>query len=222
MIRLKELRESQGLNMRQVAGKLGMSYTTYISYEKGTREPNYETLKKIAKYYNCSIDYILGNDTTETINPFDYDGVLPIKTQKVPMMGDIACGEPIYANEEYESFVETDSDIHADFCLRAKGDSMINARIMDGDIVFIRKQSAVENGEIAAVIIEDTVTLKRVYLYNNELRLVPENPMYKTQIYVGAELEQVHILGKAIAVQYMLQQTGEKPVILAASSNKIK
>lgn len=222
MIRLKELRESYGLNMRQAAEKLGMSYTTYISYEKGAREPNQETLLKLAHFYNCSVDYLIGNSNVKEIDIYKFDNIFPITTQKIPMLGDISCGEPIYANEEYSTFIETDSDIHADFCLRAKGDSMIGARIYDGDIVFIRRQSAVDNGEIAAVVIEDSVTLKRVYLYDNELRLVPENPLYKTQIYVGAELEQVHILGKAIAVQYMLQQTSEKPVILAASSSKIK
>lgn len=222
MIQLKKLRESKGLNMKEVAENLNINYNTYRNYENGRREPSYDVLLKIAKYYDCSVDYILGNSDTKPINPFDYDNIFPITTQKIPMLGDISCGEPIFANEEYESFVETDSDIHADFCLRAKGDSMTGARIYDGDIVFIRKQSMVENGEIAAVVIENSVTLKRVYLYDNELRLVPENPAYQTQVYIGAELNQIHILGKAIAVQYMIKQVDEKPVILAASSSKIQ
>ena len=109
----------------------------------------------------------------------------------------------MYCNEERESYVVVGTDIQADFCLKAKGDSMINARIMDGDIVFIRKQPAVENGDIAAVLIDDEVTLKRVYYYKEEnmLRLYPENPAYKPFTYIGEELNRIRILGKAIAFQ---------------------
>lgn len=95
------------------------------------------------------------------------------------------------------------TDIRADFCLRACGDSMINARIYDGDIVFIREQPMVEKGEIAAVIINDEATLKRVYYYpeQNKIILNPENPAYEPFVYVGEELNSIRILGKAIAFQ---------------------
>lgn len=114
-------------------------------------------------------------------------------------MGDIACGEPIFANEEYGSFISTTDDLDVDFCLRAVGDSMIGARIYDGDIVFVRKQSTVDNGEIAAVLIDDEATLKRVYYYpdKNKLVLSPENPKYEPFVYIGEELSEVRILGKA-------------------------
>ena len=117
------------------------------------------------------------------------------------MIGTISCGNPIYAEEDYETFVEASADINADFCVTAKGDSMINARIFDGDVVFIREQPDVENGEIAAVIIEDTVTLKRVYKYSNRIELRPENPTHKVQNYEGEELENIRIIGKAVAFQ---------------------
>lgn len=131
-------------------------------------------------------------------------GVQQVSTKRFRVLGDIACGKPIYAEEHFETYVEASSSIKADFCVTAKGDSMINARIFDGDVVFIRKQPDVENGEIAAVIIDDSVTLKRVYKYPNRIELRPENPTYRVQNYEGEELEKIRILGKAVAFQSIL------------------
>ena len=119
------------------------------------------------------------------------------------MLGEIACGQPIYTNEDRESYVSASTEIRADFCLKAKGDSMVNARIMDGDIVFIRQQPVVDNGDIAAVIIDDTATLKRVYYYPEEQKIVlsAENSRYAPIVYTGEELDHVHILGLAVAFQ---------------------
>lgn len=130
-------------------------------------------------------------------------GLRPIVKKRLPLLGNIACGEPKYADEDRESYIEAGADIGADFCLRANGDSMINARIHDGDIVFIRSMPQVENGQIAAVIIDDEATLKRVYYYpeNNMMILKPENPKYKDLIYIGQQLEDIHILGLAVAFQ---------------------
>lgn len=110
-------------------------------------------------------------------------------------------------NEEYGSFISTTDDLDVDFCLRAVGDSMIGARIYDGDIVFVRKQSSVDNGEIAAVLIDDEATLKRVYYYpdKNKLVLSPENPKYEPFVYIGEELSEVRILGKAVAFQSVIR-----------------
>jgi repressor LexA len=129
-----------------------------------------------------------------------------ISTKKLPLLGRIACGAPIYDTSEYGSFCTPGADIEADFCLTASGDSMIGARIFDGDIVFIRAQDTVENGEIAAVVIEDEATLKRVYFYpeKNKLILSPENPKYEPLIFSGEELNSVKILGKAVAYQSRL------------------
>lgn len=119
------------------------------------------------------------------------------------MLGNIACGKPIFADEQFEAYIEAGANIKADFCLRAKGDSMIGARIYDGDIVFIRKQEMVDDGEIAAVLIDDEATLKRVYYdqENNVIQLFAENPQYKTMRFVGEELNRIRILGKAVALQ---------------------
>ena len=144
-------------------------------------------------------DITYGNETVEELSA-KYDNIKPIKLKRFPMLGEIACGEPIFAEENREQYVMADMDINADFCLTAKGDSMINARIYEGDIVFIREMPIVENGDIAAVIIDDEATLKRVYYYkeDNLLQLVAENPKYKPLVYKGEELNHIRILGKAV------------------------
>ena len=116
----------------------------------------------------------------------------------VPLLGTIACGEPILAAENIEDNVEVPENIHADFALRCKGDSMINARIHDGDIVYIRQQPAVNSGAVAAVQIGDGATLKRVYVYEDHVVLQPENPAYEPLVYFGETMSTVRILGKAV------------------------
>ena len=131
------------------------------------------------------------------------DNIYQIEIRKFPLLGEIACGEPIFANEDRESYVVAGADIKADFCLKCKGDSMINARIHDGDIVFVRKQSTVDNGEIAAVLIENEATLKRVFYYPDKAKLVlqAENSSFEPLVYIGEEIERIEILGKAVAFQ---------------------
>lgn len=130
-------------------------------------------------------------------------GALPITVQRVPLLGGIHAGEPSYAEEEFGGYVVLGSAVRCDFALRVVGDSMINARIYDGDIVFIRKQDTVENGEIAAVLIDDETTLKRVrFLAGGMTMFCPENPKYEPIVVGGAgETRSVRILGKAVAFQ---------------------
>ena len=126
--------------------------------------------------------------------------ILPLpKTKRVPLLGTIACGEPILAEENLDGYVAMADEVEADFALRCRGDSMVNARILDGDLVFIRQQPDVENGEIAAVLIGDEATLKRVYKYPEQVVLQPENPKYPPLVYSGEQLQDFRILGKAVA-----------------------
>lgn len=151
---------------------------------------------------NVSESWLMGYDVPMERTSVKYpDNILKIETKKFPTLGTIAAGKPIYAEENFESYVEAGANIQADFCLRVHGDSMINARINDGDIVFIRKQPDVNDGEIAAVLIGDEATLKRVYKKKNEIILVAENPNYAPMVYKNHELEEIRILGKAIAFQ---------------------
>lgn len=204
--KIKEVRIKKGLNMKQAAKGLGIAYTTYVSYEKNYREPNSEVLATLANFYGCSVDYLVG--TSQHIEPQGSSNLLGIKNiipmpqmKKVPLLGTIACGEPILAQENIEDYVKMPESVKADFALRCKGDSMINARIFDGDIVYVREQPEVENGEIAAVLIDNEATLKRVYYYPEKSMLIlkPENTAYQDFIYTDDELNNIKILGKAIA-----------------------
>lgn len=198
--RIKKMRLSKGMTLLDVAEKLGVKEATVQRYESGNiKNIKYETIEALAEIFSCSPQHLMGWDNVDT--PFSHPDILPIKTKKWRVIGDIACGEPIYANEDFDSYIEAGADINADFCVRAKGDSMINARINDGDIVFIRKQPMVENGQIAAVVIEDGVTLKRFYKHGNKVVLSPENPAHEPLVYTNEELEQIYILGKAVAFQ---------------------
>ena len=198
MNRLSQLRQEKGLNMREAARQLGMPYTTYVNYEKGTREPNSETLISLAKFYGTSIDYLLcksdsppGRDIPPGFEPMP-------KMKKVPLIGAIACGEPITAEQNIEKMVDVPEYIRCDFSLTCHGDSMVDAGIHDKDVVYIRIQPEVENGEIAAVRIDGEATLKRVYYNPGTLTLMPANPAYAPMIYTGSQLEEVHIEGKAV------------------------
>ena len=205
---LKERRKALGLTMLEVANRVGVSEATVSRWESGfIANMKRNHIAKLAQTLNIDPTIIIKGDnytnihedTTTLINT--YDNILPITTKRIPLLGEIACGEPIYANEEHEYFVDASTDIQADFALRAKGDSMINARINDGDIVFIRKQDDVDDGEIAAVIIDDEVTLKRIYKQTDGVMLVAENPKYKPFVYTSHDSVTINILGKAVAFQ---------------------
>ena len=118
--------------------------------------------------------------------------------QKIPLIGSIACGEPITAEQNIEKMVDVPENIRCDFSLTCHGDSMVDAGIHDKDVVYIRIQPEVENGEIAAVRIDGEATLKRVYYNPGTLTLMPANPAYAPMIYTGSQLEEVHIEGKAV------------------------
>ena len=202
---LRDIRKERGKTQKQIAKLLGISQQSYSAYENGVSQPPRDALIKLAEYYQVSTDYLLDrtNLPTSTQGQVTFSNVFPVEKRKIPFLGKIACGEPIFAEEEKGVYVEALSDLHVDFCLQTKGDSMINARIKDGDIVFIRSQPEVNNGEIAAVAIGDTATLKRVYYYpeKNQITLQAENPAFPPLTYVGAELEEIRILGKAVAFQ---------------------
>lgn len=202
----KSLRTSRSLTQEELAQKLNISRSRIGMYETGQREPDFKTLELIADFFNVDIDYLMGRTTKTTILPESlpsYPNVFPIKTRKIPLLGEIACGQPIFCTEDRESYVEAGTDVKADFCLRARGDSMVGARILDGDVVFIQKDASLEAGQIYAVAIDDEATLKRVYYDETAqvLQLLSENAKYPPMIYSGEKLDHVHILGRAIAFQ---------------------
>ena len=179
--------QNKGLTPYKVCKGTGISGATLTSWKNGTYTPKLDKLTQIADF--------LGVDVADITGAFG--------ESRLPILGQIACGSPIFAEENIEGYATPCYGTGADFCLFAKGDSMVGARIYDGDLVFVKKQPRVENGEIAVVLVEDSATLKRVYLYPEEGKLVlaPENPKYKPLVFVGNEIEEIQILGKAVAFQ---------------------
>ena len=196
---IKMLREYHNMSQEDLGNIVNVSDKTVSSWEINRTEPKMGVVQQLADYFNVTTDYLIKGNVENN----DYDNLYKIDKIKIPMLGTIACGQPIFADEDRESYVMVGTDINADFCLKCKGDSMINARIHDGDIVFIRKQDMVNNGEIAAVIIDDEATLKRFYYYReqNMVILKPENNKYEDIILTGEQLNNVKILGKAVAFQ---------------------
>lgn len=190
-------RQELGLTLEEVGDYVGVGKSTVRKWEHGEIEnmkrDKIALLSKILKL--SPLTFITGE--VEYGVP---DNIVPLpKMKKIPLLGTIACGEPILATENIEALINADEDLNADFALRCKGDSMINARIFDGDIVYIREQPDVEDGEIAAVLIGEEATLKRVYKYPSKVVLRPENPLYDDMICSKEEMDEVRILGKAVA-----------------------
>lgn len=193
-----------GMTFTQVGEEIGVSKQTVSAYANGKRNPKKPVLRAIADHFGVDPAWLLGYDVPK-YKKQSFDNIIPMpKTYDVPLIGNIACGQPILAVEDASETVPVPAWVHADFALRCKGDSMINARIFDGDVVYIRRQPQVENGEIAAVRVGDEATLKRVRLFDDHIALEPENPMYKPLVYWGEEMNQVQILGKAIGFTSMV------------------
>lgn len=201
--KIKKRRLELGKTLDEVAQVIGVSKTTVQRWESGNiQNLRRDKIAKLALALNTTPAYLMG----WTESSFQSDNIYAIKNispmpemKKIPLLGTIACGVPVLAVENIDEYIEIPKHIRADFALTCQGDSMVGARIMDGDIVYIRSQPDVDNGQIAAVLIEDEATLKRVYKYPNMVILRPENPDYKEMVYQGQELEEIRILGLAVA-----------------------
>ena len=197
--KIKARRIELGLSQDELSAKLGYAGRSSISrIEKDERDVPIDKVKAIADALFVTPGYLMGWDDDESgIIP---RGCLPVSKKKFAVLGEIACGQPIFAEESHDTYIEASADINADFCLIAKGDSMVDARINDGDVVFVRSMSMVDNGSIAVVAIDDEATLKRWYFYPDKRKLVlmPANPKYAPMVYVGSELNDVRCLGKAV------------------------
>lgn len=195
MNRISELRTQMGITMKEAAARLGMPYTTYVNYEKGTREPNSETLIQLARFFGTTIDNLLGK--TDALIP---PGFQPMpEMSAVPLVGSIACGTPILAEQNIEARIGVPALWQADFALTCHGNSMA-AMIQDGDIVCIRKQPEVENGEIAAVRIGEEAPLKRFYRQGDTVMLQAENPAFSPLVYTRDQLNEITIEGRVVGI----------------------
>lgn len=205
---IRQLRIERGLSQDELANLVGYKDRSSVAkVEAGKVDLSQTKVAAFAKALGVTPAYLLG--LSPDITPTLPSNILPMpKLVKKPRLGDIACGKPILAVEDAESFDFVPEDIECDFTLRCKGDSMINARIFDGDVVYIRSQPEVENGEIAAVRIGDEATLKKVYYTpgSDRITLRACNPMYADQEYEGDTLNEIEILGKAIAFTSTIRQ----------------
>lgn len=184
------------MTQQELAEKVGFKTASAVNkIELGLRDINQTKIRAFANALGVTPGELMGDSKSNTL----ISNIIPLpKTKMVPLVGTIACGEPILANENIEEMVPMPEHINADFALRCKGDSMINARILDNDIVYIRQQETVENGEIAAVLIDNEATLKRFYRYGDTVVLRAENPNYKEFEYKKEQLNEIKILGKAV------------------------
>lgn len=197
---LSKRRKEIGLTQREVAEAVGVAEATVSRWESGEiANMRRDKISALAKVLHCSPDFVMTGE--QSAAPSIPPGFEPLpKMVKRPLVGSIACGDPITAEENIEDYVDVPEDAHCDFCLRCKGDSMIDAGIHDGDLVYIHIQPEVENGQIAAVRIDGEATLKRVFWdsANQVLQLVPANSSYMPKVYSGQALESVHIEGRAV------------------------
>ncbi len=203
--RIRAVRLDQGMSQDELAKKSGYgSRSTINKIELGINDIPQSKIRAIAQALGVSVSQILCGDEPDT--PKDDDlfaipGILPVPPMvRKPLIGTIACGTPILAEQNIDKFVAVPEDIHCDFALRCEGDSMIGIHIMPGAAVYIREQPDVENGEVAAVIVDDeTATLKKIYKTDSTITLLAENPAYPPIIITGERLQHVRILGVVVA-----------------------
>lgn len=195
--RLKNFRKNSGLSQKKVAEYLGITIGAYSHYENNSRELDVEKIKKLSKLFGISGDELIDTGFQKPL-----PGVIHPTFSRVPVLGVIACGEPILAQENVEGYANV-ADIRCDFALRCAGDSMAPT-FLDGDLVLLRAQADVDDGQIAAVIIEGEATLKRVQHVQDGLLLIPENHAYKTLQITLTEASDVRIVGLALGYQRLL------------------
>ena len=196
---IRILRETHGLTQSELGRIAGVSDKAVSTWESGLRAPRMGAVQKISEHFGIPKSQIL-DDAAAPERPVPPPGFAPLPpTVRLPLVGRIACGTPITAEQNVEEYVDVPAGAHATFVLLCRGDSMA-PHILDGDMVYIRKQPTVETGEVAAVRIGTEATLKRVYTAPGQLILQPDNHDYPPQVYAGAQLEDVTIEGKAVGI----------------------
>lgn len=190
--RLKELRVSRGLTQDDLARELNLVKSSISMYENGKRKPSFEVLEAIADYFNVNMDTLYSSAP-----------VFVPSLKRVPMLGYAAAGQPLENLDGQDTYyVETDSRYAVDFCITVRGDSMINAGINDGDIVFVKAQPEVPNGKIACIEIDnERVCIKRFYKTDTGVMLVSENPKYAPLQFSESNCSDFKILGLAVIKQ---------------------
>ena len=190
--RMRILRSGRGLTQQDVAAALNVSRSAVAMWERNEREPNLETLAALARLLDVPLSALVERE--EAPLPA---GLRPVRTKRVPLLGAIAAGEPIFAEEEHETYVDVGGSVRADFALEVQGESM-EPVYKDGDVVYIRSQDDVLDGQVAAVVVDDSATLKRVYHLPVGVQLMPLNPAFAPMLFTPENSDSVRILGLAV------------------------
>lgn len=173
---IKILRTRKGYSQQELADILGVTNRAVSAWETGKTTPKMVIIEKLSELFAVPKSMIMDDGA---LNIYRNKDLSPVRKRVVPVLGRIAAGEPIFIDEHIEEYVPADEDVKVDFALRVQGDSMINAGINDGDIVFIKKQPTVEDGQIAAVLLDGSAMLRRVHRFQEYVQLLPENPKYE-------------------------------------------
>ena len=198
---LKTRRKELGLTLAQIADKLGVTEATVQRWESGNiKSVRYEKIEILSNVLKISPSVLMGWEDALPPN------VVPFpRPNTVPLIGDIACGTPILAEQNVEDYVDLPRHIHADYALTCHGESMIGAGIHDGDVVYIRAEEDVIDGQIAAVMVGDEeATLKRLYHDADGVTLVAENPAFPPKHFSGTAAADIRVLGLAVAFTHPL------------------
>lgn len=189
-----------GKTQKEICKDLGFKEMTFSDWVNAKTYPRIDKIEKIANYFHVQKADLVEEKRKPLKN------IVPIERCMVPIIGQIAAGKPILADEHIEAFLPCDTGVHADFGLIVSGDSMIGADIHDGDVVFIRSQPVVDDGQIAAVRIDDDATLKRFYKNPDGCTLVSMNPQYPPMIFNSDNCDSIQIIGLAVAKYSVIKQ----------------
>lgn len=189
-----------GKTQKEICKDLGFKEMTFSDWVNAKTYPRIDKIEKIANYFHVQKADLVEEKRKPLKN------IVPIERCMVPIIGQIAAGKPILADEHIEAFLPCDTGVHADFGLIVSGDSMIGADIHDGDVVFIRSQPIVDDGQIAAVRIDDDATLKRFYKNPDGCTLVSMNPQYPPMIFNSDNCDSIQIIGLAVAKYSVIKQ----------------
>lgn len=183
-----------GVDQAYIVAKLGITASTVSDWVNGKKYPRVDAMQRLADLFGVRL-----SDLTDLPDISLPKGVLPIARKRIPLLGGIAAGQPIFAEEEHEAYVSVDENLQCDFALRVEGKSM-EPGLHDGDIVFIRQQEDVDDGRIAAVLVDDSATLKRVTHIKGGIRLIGDNPsVFLPTDYLAKDYDNLRILGLAVA-----------------------
>ncbi len=198
---LKKAMQIRNISQGELCKRTGIPKSAMSQYMSGKFKPKQTRTFLIAEALRVNESWLMGFEQEPMEKKPLPKNLIPLKKIRfVPILGQIACGEPILAEQNYEGSVMVPENVNATFALRCKGDSMIDVNIQDGDIVFVQETPEVENGEIAAVVIGDEATLKKVYYQNDTITLTPANSSFEPLVYKREEINDIRICGKAVAV----------------------